>query len=234
VDWENDMAGDWIKLQKDTPEKPEVLAISSRLQLDPDAVVGKLVRIWSWFDTHTLNGNAESVTFAFLDRITGVTGFAEQMMLVGWLIQKGSVLTLPNFEYHNGQSAKKRALVNKRVEKYRNGNAESNSKSNASVTHEELPEKRREENINNTVTKVPCPQEVTPEVWKDWVALRNKNKSPVTQLVINGLNKQAKIAGMTLNDVLEICIIKGWRSFEASWIKPEDKPSKKPNFGGAI
>ena len=112
------MAGDWIKLQKDTPEKPEVLAISSRLGLDPDAVVGKLVRIWSWFDTHTINGNAESVSFAFLDRITGVTGFAEQMMLVGWLIQNGSVLTLPHFEYHNGETAKKRALVNKRVQKH--------------------------------------------------------------------------------------------------------------------
>jgi hypothetical protein len=44
------MAGDWIKLQKDTPDKPEVLAIATRMNLDPDAVVGKLVRIWSWFD----------------------------------------------------------------------------------------------------------------------------------------------------------------------------------------
>lgn len=147
------MAGDWIKLQKDTPEKPEVLAISSRLGLDPDAVVGKLVRIWSWFDTHTINGNAESVTFAFLDRITGVTGFAEQMMLVGWLIQTGSVLTLPHFEYHNGETAKKRALVNKRVQKHRIGNAESNAISNASVTHEELPEKRREEKIVSSTTR---------------------------------------------------------------------------------
>ena len=103
------MAGDWIKLQKDTPDKPEVLAIASRMDLDPDAVVGKLVRIWSWFDTHTVDGNALSVTYSLLDRLAGVTGFAEQMAFVGWLNQDGHVLSLPNFDFHNGQSAKKRA-----------------------------------------------------------------------------------------------------------------------------
>ena len=92
------MAGDWIKLQKDTPDKPEVLAIATRLNLDPDAVVGKLVRGWSWFDTHTTDGNARSVTFPFLDRLCGVTGFAEQVAMVGWLEQDGQDLRVPNFD----------------------------------------------------------------------------------------------------------------------------------------
>jgi hypothetical protein len=134
------MAGDWIKLQKDTPDKPEVLAIASRLNLDPDAVVGKLVRIWCWFDTHTVNGNASCVTFSFLDRITGVTGFAEQVALIGWLVQDGHNLRLPNFEYHNGETAKQRALGKNRAEK-----ARSNAKSNAPIVIKSLPEKRREE-----------------------------------------------------------------------------------------
>ena len=134
------MAGDWIKLQKDTPDKPEVLAIASRLGIDPDAVVGKLVRVWSWFDTHTVDGNASCVTFSFLDRITGVTGFAEQMCLIGWLEQSGHDLRLPNFDYHNGETAKKRALTKNRVEKSR-----SNADSNAQSVTKALPEKRREE-----------------------------------------------------------------------------------------
>lgn len=137
------MAGDWIKLQKDTPDKPEVLAIASRLGLDPDAVVGKLVRIWCWFDTHTVDGNASCVTFSFLDRITGVTGFAEQVELVGWLTQSGHDLYLPNFDYHNGETAKRRALGKNRVEK-----ARSNANGNASCVTKPLPEKRREEKSN--------------------------------------------------------------------------------------
>lgn len=141
------MAGDWIKLQKDTPDKPEVLAIATRLGLDPDAVVGKLVRIWSWFDTHTTDGNAQSVTYSFLDRLTGVTGFAEQVALVGWLEQDGHDLRLPNFGNHNGETAKTRAQGKNRTQKHRS-NAESNG---ASVT-KTSPEKRREEKIN-TISK---------------------------------------------------------------------------------
>jgi len=129
------MAGDWIKFQIDTPDKPEVVAIASRLGIDPDAVVGKLIRVWSWFDKHTRDGNAESVTLSFLDRITGVTGFGEQMMFVGWLEQNGSILTMVNFAYHNGSSAKSRALGKDRVDKHRN----------APTVTKPLPEKRREE-----------------------------------------------------------------------------------------
>lgn len=138
------MAGDWIKVQKDTPDKPEVLAIASRLNIDPDAVTGKLIRIWSWFDTHTTNGNALSVTFSFLDRLTGVTGFAEQVALVGWLEQNGHELTLPNFTFHNGETAKKRAMGKNRTEKSR-----SNAESNALSVTETSPEKRREEKSNS-------------------------------------------------------------------------------------
>lgn len=136
------MAGDWIKVQKDTPDKPEVLAIASRMNLDPDAVVGKLIRIWSWFDTHTIDGNALSVTFSFLDRLTGVTGFAEQVALVGWLEQNGQSLSLPNFGNHNGETAKKRGLGKNRTEKHR-----SNAESNAPSVTKTSPEKRREEKI---------------------------------------------------------------------------------------
>ena len=142
------MAGDWIKFQIDTPDKPEVLAIANRLNIDPDAVVGKLIRVWSWFDKHTIDGNAQSVTFSFLDRLTCVTGFAEQMQFVGWLEQNGSVLTMTNFVYHNGKSAKSRALGKDRQDKHRNNNAKSNAISNASTVTKSLPEKRREENIN--------------------------------------------------------------------------------------
>lgn len=138
------MAGDWIKFQMDTPDKPEVVAMASRLGIDPDAVVGKLIRVWAWFDKHTVDGNAESVTLSFLDRITSVTGFGEQMMFVGWLQQNGSVLTMVNFGYHNGSSAKSRALSKDRQEKHRTGNAKSNDKS---VTKPLLEKRREEKNI---------------------------------------------------------------------------------------
>jgi hypothetical protein len=140
------MAGDWIKMQINLGDKPEVIAIASRLNLDVDTVVGKLLRVWGWFDQHTVNGNAVGVTYSFLDRVTCVAGFAEQMALVGWLEENGSTLSIPNFQRHNGKTAKNRALTNERVAKAR-------TKSNDDVTQnvtlsplqKPLPEKRRED-----------------------------------------------------------------------------------------
>jgi hypothetical protein len=224
------MAGDWIKLQKDTPDKPEVLAIATRMNLDPDAVVGKLVRIWSWFDTHTIDGNANSVTFSLLDRLAGVTGFAEQMTFVGWLDQKGHVLTLPNFEYHNGETAKKRALGKNRQDKFRN-NDESNAKSNASSVTESLPEKRREEKSidiqKERATSVACPPDVDQQIWDDWKQLRKAKKAPVTETVVSSARKEASKANMSFSDFLSVWCARGSQGLQADWLKPEEKNLSK-------
>jgi len=129
------MAGDWLKVETSLPDKPEVHYIASTLNIDPDAVIGKLLRVWSWFDQHTEDGNAVGVTFALVDRFTGVTGFGEAMQFAGWLVQKDKTLVMVNFDRHNSKSAKKRALSGERQKKFRN----------AHVTPEVLPEKRREE-----------------------------------------------------------------------------------------
>lgn len=41
------MAGDWIKFEIGTSDKPEVRAIAHDLNIDLDAVIGKLLRVWS-------------------------------------------------------------------------------------------------------------------------------------------------------------------------------------------
>ena len=142
------MAGDWVKFEHTTPDKPEVWQIAELLGIDGDAVVGKLLRIWVWADQQTTDGNARSVTFALLNRISGVTGFAEAMTAVGWLVKDGAEVRFVNFDRHNGKTAKTRALGAKRAEAHRagNGSVTQTALQNAdnSVT-KALPEKRREE-----------------------------------------------------------------------------------------
>jgi hypothetical protein len=154
------MAGDWMKIELELPDKPEVHAIAGMLNIDSDAVVGKLIRVWQWFDKHTTDGNAYGVTYSLLDRITNVTGFAEAMVFVGWLEQKDKVLHMPKFDRHTSQSAKTRASTAKRVAKSRN--AESVTKT--------LPEKRREEkNINNIVAN-----DRFNDFWSEWPSSKRK------------------------------------------------------------
>lgn len=137
------MAGDWIKFELTTLDKPEVCQIADLADIDPDAVVGKLMRVWGWFDQQTENGNAPSVSKKLLDRLVGVIGFCEHMKSVAWMIEIDGVISLPHFDRHNGKTAKNRLLTAKRVANHK----ASNGKSNAANVSGALPkeEKRRED-----------------------------------------------------------------------------------------
>jgi len=150
------MAGDWIKIEAATPSKPEVDAIAEALGATVNEVVGALVRLWIWADQQTIDGNATSVTKTAIDRHSGVTGFADALLSpsISWLQESETGgFRFPNFDRHNGQTAKTRALTSKRVAacKQRKGNAE--------VTPGALPreEKRREENNASTNVEASAP-----------------------------------------------------------------------------
>lgn len=203
------MAGDWMKIELELPDKPEVHAIASKLNLDPDAIVGKLIRIWQWFDKHTTNGNAIGVTCALPDRISGVTGFGSAMMFVGWLEQNDTGLTMPKFDRHTSNSAKTRALTGKRVSKLRNGD---------SVT-KTLPEKRREEKILKplTPTELLSLLGVPDQVAKDWMKVRKAKRAPLTETALDDLKREAEKAGITPVEAITICAKKNWQGFNAGW-----------------
>ncbi len=116
---------------------------------DPDLAVGKLLKVWRWFDQHSVDGNAPSVTAALLDRLVGVTGLAQAMVDVGWLEVNGTGLKLPNFHIHNGKTAKDRLLTAKRVANHKS-NAEANAQTNGASVSCALPreEKNREESLS--------------------------------------------------------------------------------------
>jgi hypothetical protein len=142
------MAGDWIKVEENMPDKPEVWRIASILGIDGDTVAGKLFRVWAWASR---NCNADGVTnvtvLPLLDRCAGVKGFCLAMQEVGWLIVAGDLVRFPNFERHCSQTAKDRANANRRVAKHR---AKCNAKTVTDVTppplQKPLPEKRRKDN----------------------------------------------------------------------------------------
>ena len=155
------MAGDWIKFEHATCNKPEVFQISESLGIDPDAVIGKLLRFWCWCDEQAVTCNdkcnALTVTKTVIDRITFRTGFADAMEKAGWLEYVDGELSVPNFNRHNGKTAKDRSVTNKRVAKNRKCNDECNGDTVTNVTLEPLqkplPEKRREENTNKRMAK---------------------------------------------------------------------------------
>lgn len=141
------MALAWIKIEKATPRKPEILRLSEILQIHPDEAFGMCFRFWSWCDDQLKTGHAfvtkscdKSVTHVTLDRVIGHAGFASALEEVGWIEVEGGQITVPNFDRHLSQSAKNRADSAERQQKRRHKNVTKNC--DKSVTREE---KRRED-----------------------------------------------------------------------------------------
>jgi 5-methylcytosine-specific restriction endonuclease McrA len=145
------IAGDWLKVEKDTPEKPEVLALSARLGVSrADAFLACFV-FWRWADAQTPDGSAPLVTPAMIDTMVGLPGFSHALSEVGWLRLRSGGVELPHFGRHMGQSAKRRvdAAERQRASRARDGPPHPPAVtllSQNSVTREE---KRREEKSKN-------------------------------------------------------------------------------------
>jgi hypothetical protein len=133
------MAGDWIKMRADLFTHPKVVRIASALEADRLRTVGGLMSVWCLFDAHSVDGELDGYTFAAVDDHLRWPGFSSAMCAVGWLEESGKSLVLPEFDTHNGQSAKRRAQDADRKKEVRKT---STSQADKLRTREE---KRREE-----------------------------------------------------------------------------------------
>lgn len=104
------MAGDWIKMRSNLRRHPKVVRIASALNADRLRVIGGLHAVWCLFDEHSEDGQLSGYTPVAVDEEIGWPGFTQALISVGWVDWDGNDgLSLPEFETHNGASAKRRA-----------------------------------------------------------------------------------------------------------------------------
>ena len=173
------MAGDWIKVEKATIRKREVLQIAGQCGIHPDHALGMVVRWFAWCDDNVSDGVIKGMTpdmfvTDFCD------GFMEALSSVGWLRVRDGSLEVPNFDRHLSMSAKKRSDAQARKSRARKtegsgGVSHKNvTKScDKSVTREE---KRREE--NNSLSPLLGNLEFRKD-WERWKRHRSEKFKPL-------------------------------------------------------
>ena len=72
-------------------------------------------------------------------------------------------------------------------------------------------------------TTIEAPAGVTPETWDAFVQQRKTKKAQITQLVLDGIGKQASLASWSLEDALKEIVVRNWTSFNAEWVKGKPK-----------
>jgi uncharacterized protein YdaU (DUF1376 family) len=69
------------------------------------------------------------------------------------------------------------------------------------------------------------PDDVSEIVWNDWLRHRKTLKAIVTETVIKKIRSEAVKAGIPFQSALELMCARGWRGFEADWVKPNETKS---------
>jgi len=82
--------------------------------------------------------------------------------------------------------------------------------------------------VTETKTETKTKTDITPDgvsqsVWQEFVNHRKSKKAQVTQLVIDGIQKEANKAGFTLEDALKEVVLRNWQSFKAEWVTEKPK-----------
>jgi hypothetical protein len=91
-----------------------------------------------------------------------------------------------------------------------------------------LKEGKKERKNNNPI--IPLPDGVTAKTFDDFMLHRKAKRAPVTQTAMEGIEREAGKAGMTLEAALLEILNRGWVGFKAEWIK-RDQPQAQQHTG---
>ena len=110
----------WIKIRTTLPSDPRVIKMAEILKRPQHEILGALVTMWVFFDTHSTDGSLQFSSRSSIDAEVKIDGFCSALHRVGWLddMANGGV-SIPRFAEHNGASAKFRSENAARQAKFR-------------------------------------------------------------------------------------------------------------------
>jgi len=200
------LSSPWIKVEKATARKPEVLKVAELLSIHPDQAFGLCVRFWFWCDDQMKDGRVDVLSNATLDTLIGHVGFANALLSVGWLRVRGSSLEVPNFDRHLSESAKNRALSTERKQIQR-------AKKQVENVSRKCPTKNGTLLISSYLDSLDesFRNEEFREALTNWITFREEKKSPLTPTCVKQQLKWfAELGCQSTITMIEHTIRKGW------------------------
>lgn len=193
------MAGDWLQIDLDLPEKWEVQAITDASRLcHADVTLGRLILFWRWVERHA---SSELVRGARIQTLVRVVGgdedFWRAVESVGWVSFTEEGVVIPGWKKRFSKSAKSRILAARRQKRRRANVTPKRDKSHASALPKE--EKRREEYID---TECAARASLFEQFWEAYPKRngRRLGKSKARALFKNlGIQDQALAVAAALN-----------------------------------
>lgn len=100
----------WIKIGVDTPNKPAIVRLAADCGCSRGDAFLAFFRLYSWLDEQTADGTLYADPEE-VDAVARLQGTAASLAGSGWLtFYADGRLAVTNWNEHNGQSAKRRAM----------------------------------------------------------------------------------------------------------------------------
>lgn len=132
----------WIKIMTGLPRSAKIMRLAAVLKCDRLKALGAAVDWFCWLDEQCTDG-CTGLTPRQVDEMLGVRKLCDALVTVGWAeVHEDCIVHAVDFEQHNGEGAKGRAVTAERVAKYRNSNAKCNAGGVTDSLQAALPRKR--------------------------------------------------------------------------------------------
>ncbi len=97
--------------------KPEVIRIARALKCDTMRAAACCMVVWEWAEDATIDGLVAGLSVVDVSTAAGIPGVGEAMKAAGWIVESDGGVQFPNWDRHNAEPAKARALdaLRKRV-----------------------------------------------------------------------------------------------------------------------
>lgn len=89
---------------------------------------------------------------------------------------------------------------------------------NAAERKSETISKPKRKRVSSSVVK-DKPEDISQEVWDDWLTTRRAKRLPLTQTALNSVRREAASAGLTFQAAVTFAVEQGWAAFRAEWYR---------------
>lgn len=232
---------DWFRWHHGSVTDPKFALVARK----SNARLGDVIAVWAYLleaaSASTDRGGFGQIDCEAVDFLLGLDDGATEVILaamdVRGLIHGNGIVS---WEKRQPKREDETAAERKRRQREREHELQTaacvTSSESRTVTHcHDREEERREEEIKEPKTKaareraapLPCPDGVTDETWRDWLALRKAKRAPVNATVIREAQGESVKAGLSFDAFLRVWCGRGSQGLSAEWLKPHERGSPK-------
>ena len=126
--------------------------------------------------------------------------------------------------YHKNAETNRRIAVERETKRRQKSTNRATESTEREQSDNEAPPNHKPITINHKPRKdIARPDGVLESVWDDFVKHRKAKKAPLTETALKGIDREARKAGISLNDALQEMCARGWTGFKADWITDKTK-----------